>query len=64
MPSGSSLGQKLRQLEGLLGMRDISAWEERFITDMMKKSKNGYQTTNLTGNQVEKISELYERHFA
>jgi len=58
-----SIRQKIQQLEGLLGTKDISEWEEGFITNVVAKIKPGNSTTKLTGPTIDKIDQIYQKHF-
>ena len=53
----------IKRLEGLLGTRDLSAWEQDFIRKLAEQARGG-QVTQLTSAQVDKLDELHGRHFA
>jgi hypothetical protein len=53
----------IKRLEGLLGTKDLSAWEQSFVRNLAKHMHAG-QVTKLSGEQVEKLDELHGRHFA
>ncbi|MDF3837102.1 hypothetical protein P3W85_29725 [Cupriavidus basilensis] len=53
----------IKRLEGLLGTGDLSEWEKSFVRSLVDVQKAG-KVTQLTGAQVEKLDELYGRHFA
>lgn len=53
----------IKRLEGLLGTRDLSAWEQDFVRKLVEQTRAG-QVTQLTGAQVDKLDELHGRHFA
>lgn len=59
-----SLITMIRQLEGLLGTPDISDWEERFIGSVRGALPPMGQTTALSEKQVDKIEQLWTKHFA
>lgn len=60
-----SLGIMLEQLEGLLETSDLTDWENGFITDQCRRyCAAGRKTSVLTDRQVEKIEQIYRRHFA
>jgi hypothetical protein len=59
-----SIGQKIRQLTGLLGTKDINEWEHEFIRKLDGGTLGGMDTTYLSPKQVEKIDEIWSRHFA
>ena len=58
-----SIRQKIQQLEGLLGTRDITEWEETFISDMVKKIKADDRTSKLSSKQVDIIDRIHGKHF-
>lgn len=60
----TSLGSMVRQLAGLVGTNDASPWERTFISSLVTRTENGKDTTMLTDNQVEKLTEVWEKHFA
>jgi hypothetical protein len=64
MPRLVSLGAKIKQLGGLVGTRDINAWETDFIRSVVGWSKNGEDTRGITEKQIAVIDRIYERHFA
>lgn len=53
----------IKRLEGLLGTRDLTAWEQDFVRKLAELAQAG-QVTQLTGAQVDKLDELHGRHFA
>ena len=59
-----SVGQKIMQLEGLTGGKDITSWEESFIESIGTKTDGGKNTTALTDKQVETIDRIWGKHFA
>jgi len=59
-----SIGTMIKRLSGLHGIRDISKWEDDFIGSMVARTKNGEQTTVLFPNEVSKIEEIHNKHFA
>lgn len=59
-----SLGQQIKQLEGLLDTNGVSAWENEFIRSILARTHHGARTNELTPNQVEKVDEIYNKHFA
>lgn len=59
-----TIGQMVQQLEGLLGTRDITAWEDDFIESVLARSQNGKDTRSLTAKQVETVERIWKKHFA
>ena len=58
-----SIAEKVFELEKLVGTTDLTAWENDFVKHVSRtvKAHDG-DTRTLTGNQVEKVEELYEQH--
>ncbi len=60
-----SIGSMIEQLHGLLGTGDLGDWEESFVTSVHERyvwvNKN---STQLSGKQVEKIEQIWAKHFA
>jgi hypothetical protein len=59
-----SIGQQLEIIDGLRGTKDITPWEESFITSCMTTYGNRKLSTQLSGKQVEIIERIYSKHFA
>lgn len=53
-----SVAQKVSQLEGLLGTKDISEWEEGFIQSLVDRGGTG-----LTEKQLAVMDRIYSKHF-
>jgi hypothetical protein len=60
----TSIGTMLRLLSGLVGTKDVTPWENDFLKRALALSDDGKHTTRLSINQIEKVTEIYERHFA
>ena len=58
-----SVAEKLCELEKLVGTTDLTAWENDFVKHVSRivKARNG-DTRTLTGNQVEKVEDIYDQH--
>jgi len=59
-----SVGTKLQQLHGLLGTNDLTPWEQGFVRNVYDATGGGAHTSILSGNQVEKIDDMWTKHFA
>ncbi len=59
-----SLGQTIKQLAGLLGTKDVNAWETDFIKGIVQLTGNGENTKYLSAPRVEVIERIYRKHFA
>jgi hypothetical protein len=53
----------IRRLEGMLGTRDLSDWEQGFVETLAAKLEAG-EVTQLTERQVEILERLHGKHFA
>ncbi len=62
-PTMLSTSKMIQQFEGLIGTEDLSVWEAEFVQKLADINRSG-EVTKLTGNQVDKLDELYRRHFA
>jgi hypothetical protein len=59
-----SIGRMLISLSGMIGTKDLNNWETELVQNCMLTSKDGTLTAHLSGPQVEKIEEIYQKHFA
>ena len=53
----------IQRLAGMLGTKDLSDWEQGFVTTL-KRYVDERRVTELTDKQVEALDQLHERHFA
>lgn len=60
-----SIGKMLEQCDGLRDTKDISQWENTFLTDMLERYLLAKKSTSsFSGKQVEAIEQIYNKHFA
>jgi hypothetical protein len=60
-----SIGQMLEQCDGLRDTKDISHWENTFLTDMLERYLLAKKSTSeFSDKQVEIIHRIYNEHFA
>jgi hypothetical protein len=59
-----SLGTKIKQLEGLIDTKDVSGWENNFLHSISVRTDCGRDTSRLSDAQIERIEELWSKHFA
>lgn len=62
--STRTVGQKIKQLEGLLGTGAINTWESDFIQNTVRSTKQGNKTSHLTEKQLGAIERIFKKHFA
>lgn len=58
-----STTQMIRKLEGMLGSRDLSDWEQGFVESLVKRVESS-QVTTLTEKQIDNLQRLHDKHFA
>ena len=59
-----SIGKMLERCDGLRDTKDISEWENKFLTDILEKyHASGKSTSNFSGKQVEVIDRIFNKHF-
>jgi hypothetical protein len=55
----------VKQVEGLLGTKDLTEWEESFVDSIVERLRdNPKGTLALSSKQVEVIERIYGKHFA
>jgi hypothetical protein len=60
-----SLGTKIEQLDGLRDTKDLSEWEQSFVTSILESYLlAGRDTRMLTSKQVDVIERIWTKHFA
>jgi hypothetical protein len=60
----ASVKTMVEQLDGLRDTDDLNDWEQGFVTNVIEKYLlAGKTTTGFTGNQVEKIEQIWSKHF-
>ena len=63
MSAMTSTTTMIRRLEGMLGTKDLSEWEQGFVETLVERLEAG-QVTQLTERQVEILERLHGKHFA
>lgn len=48
----TSLNTQVKRVSGLIGTRDLSAWEEDFCISIVRQTKDGDNTSSLTEKQI------------
>lgn len=59
-----SIGAKIKQLAGLIGTKDVTDWEDEFLSDVVGRTAEGDRTSMLSEKQIEVIDRLYRKNFA
>ena len=60
----TSVGTMVKQLCGMLGTNDLTPWETGFVEAIRDGTNDGAKTSHLTSKQVEKIEQVWSKHFA
>lgn len=63
MPEMISTATMINRLEGMLGTKDLSEWEETFVQSMVRARDAG-SVTRLSERQIESLERLHNKHFA
>lgn len=53
----------VKRVAGLAGTKDVSDWEDQFITSIVRQTREGADTSSLTEKQVEVLERLHGKHF-
>lgn len=60
-----SIGTKIEQLDGLRDTKDLSEWENGFVTSILERYLvAGRDTRMLSSKQVDVIERIWAKHFA
>lgn len=60
----ASITAMVKRLPGLQGTGDLSKWEEEFVASILRQTQQGDNTTSLTEKQIDRVTELFNKHFA
>lgn len=59
-----SINGMVRRVAGLLGTRDLTAWQERFVQSLVDQTCSGADTSSVTEKQFDVLEQIYNRHFS
>lgn len=59
----ASTNTMLAQCSGLIGTKDITDWEDDFLTSLWQRSEQGKRPDKLSARQVEILERIYKKHF-
>lgn len=60
----ASLNTMVRKVAGMADTKDLTAWENKFVKNIVAQTDEGNNTSSLTENQVDVLERIYDRHFA
>lgn len=60
----ASINTMVKQCAGLVGTRDVTPWEDKFLADICERTNDGDNTSMLTEKQVESLERIWRKHFA
>jgi hypothetical protein len=60
----ASINNMVKKCAGLIDTRDVTDWENRFLKNVKQLTNDGDNTSSLSENQVGRLEEIYEKHFA
>ncbi len=59
-----SVGQMIERLDGMRDTKDLTKWENDFVTSILEQYlTSGKDTSKLSAKQVEIIDRIYNKHF-
>lgn len=58
-----SLKIMLERIVALVGTKDLNDWETGAVKNYWRQSKEGTDTSRLTGPQSETIEKIFNKHF-
>ena len=59
-----SVRTMLLQLAGLVDTADVSDWENGFIKNVLEQTHQAARTSHLSEKQLDRIEEIWRKHFA
>lgn len=60
-----SLGTKIEQLDGLRDTKDLTQWEQGFVTNVLERYLlAGRDTRMLSTRQVDALEQIWSKHFS
>jgi hypothetical protein len=60
----TSLNAMVQRIHGLADTTEASEWESTFVKDVFRKTLGGRRTTVLNEKEIEKVEEIFKKHFA
>lgn len=60
----NSIDSMLKRINALVGTKDLSKWEEEFVESCWEKSHEATDTRRLSDKQIDKIEQIFHKHFA
>jgi hypothetical protein len=61
--ASTSVGTMIKRLSGMVGTKDLTAWETEFVSSVVQRTGDGARTEGLTEKQLEVIARIHGRHF-
>ena len=60
----TTLNTMVKRVAGLEDTTDVNDWENQFIKNIVRQTNDGDDTRSLTERQIERLEELFSKHFA
>ena len=61
----ASIGTMIEQIDGLRDTKDLTEWEQNFVTSVVEKYLLAKKSTQgFTGKQVEIVERIWSKHYA
>lgn len=63
MSASTSVGTMIKRLSGMVGTKDLNAWEAEFVSGVVQRTADGARTEGLSEKQLEVIARIHGKHF-
>jgi len=60
----ASLNRMVQAVSGLMDTSLLNDWEENFVRSLIERTQNGKDTRSLTEKQIDRLEELFNKHFS
>lgn len=60
----ASINTQVKRVSGLLDTKDLSDWEQDFVSSITQQTNDGNNTSSLTDKQIECLERIHSKHFA
>ena len=60
----ASINTQVKRVSGLLDTKDLSDWEQDFVSSVTQQTNEGNNTSSLTDKQIECLERIHNKHFA
>jgi len=58
------LNTQVKRVSGLLDTKDLSDWEQDFVSSVTQQTNDGNNTSSLTEKQIDCLERIHNKHFS